>query len=155
EYIRHHANLAMRVAGGNPAEAERIVGIMVKPDDKFQGPYQRDQYAVRICHRMAAADLARARKIAKAISNEDSRARAYAGMALALAKRDRRGAVALLDESYSILARKVAEKKDAFTRFWHAASLAGLSLPVAEAIDPGLVPEFYWRSVRLHPPDYV
>jgi hypothetical protein len=155
EYIRHHANLAQRLAGSNPAEAERLLGMLVRPDDRGQGTYQRDQYAIRICHRMAKSDLERAKKITRGIGNEDFRARAYAVMAQALAKSKPKEAVALLDEAFTILARKVAAKKDSFNRFSHAASLAGLSLGVAEEIDPALVPEFFWRAVWLHAPGFV
>ncbi len=154
EYIRHHANLAQRLAGTEPAEAERLLGMLVKPGDA-QGPYQRDQYAIRVCHRMARADLPRARKIASSIENDDFRARAHAVMALALAKGKPKEALSLLDEAFAILTRKVAAKRDTFTGYWHAASLAGLSLPIAEEIDPGLVPEFFWRAVWLHPPTFV
>src|SRR5262249_26959812 len=41
ESLRHHANLGRRLAATNPAEAERLVGALVRPGDR-NGPYQRD-----------------------------------------------------------------------------------------------------------------
>lgn len=151
EFRRHTGNLAQRLGGADPAEAERLLGLLAKPGD-YQGTYQRDQYAVRVCHRVAAIDLPRARKIAKTITEVDFRARAYAMMALALAKSNPKEARELLDEAVRLLREKVAAKRDSFNRFWHAASLVGLCLPVAEAIDPGLVPEFFWQALWLHGP---
>src|SRR5205085_6600669 len=44
-----------------------------------------------------------------------------------------------------------ASGKDNFNNFWNAAALAGLSVQVAEQIDPALVAEFFWRALSFHP----
>jgi hypothetical protein len=70
-------------------------------------------------------------------------------MARALAKSKPKEALAFLDEAFAIFAKRVASKADHFNNYYHAASLAGLSVPVAEAIDPTLVPEFFWRALSF------
>jgi hypothetical protein len=153
EHLRHHGNLAQRLGGVNPAEAERVLNQAGKPGDSNR-QYQVDQYAVRVCHRMAPADLARARKIAGSIKEESFRARALAVMALALAKSKPKEALGLLDEAFTILAKKADSGVDRFNNYWDAAGLAGLSVRVAEQIDPALVPEFLWRALSFLPSRY-
>ena len=53
EFDRHHGNIAHELAGKDPAAAERVLGMVKEP-------YQHDQYIVRVVHRMAPVDLARA-----------------------------------------------------------------------------------------------
>jgi hypothetical protein len=151
EYARHHGNLAHKLAGINPAEAERILGLVAKPGE-VQQTFQRDQYAVRVCYRMAPADLPRARRIAGAIEDPYFKARAYGVMAQALAKGKPAEALALLDEAFALLAAQVASGKDQFTNFYDASSLGMLMVPVAEQIDPALTAEFFWRAVSFRAP---
>jgi hypothetical protein len=148
ELVRHHGNLAHRLGGTEPAEAERLLETLAKPGD-HQGTYQRDQYAIRVCYRMASADLPRARKLAGRIHDEAFKARAHAVMAQALARSKPKDALALLDQAYAILASRVSRGADSFNGYTDAASLGGLLLPVAEQIDPALVPEFFWRSLSF------
>jgi protocatechuate 3,4-dioxygenase beta subunit len=150
EYIRHHGNMATKLAKINPAEAERVYNILLKYDERQA--YQRDQRAIQICYFMASADLPRARKIAETIKQADFKARAYGVMAEALAKEKPKEALALLDRSFEILGEFVASGGGRFNNIWSAAGLAGVQLPVAEQIDPALVPEFLWRTVSLHAP---
>jgi hypothetical protein len=149
EHIRHHGNLAHKLAGTNPAEAERILGLGGKPGD-HQADYQRDQYAIRVCYRMAPADLPRARKVAGSIKDDYFRSRAHGVMAQALAKSKPKEALALLEQAFAILAGRVASGTDSYNGYSDAASVAGLMLPVAERIDPALVREFFWRALSFH-----
>jgi hypothetical protein len=149
EYVRHHGNLAHRLGGADPAEAERILRLAGKEDLGQQ--YQLDQHALRVCYRMAPADLPRARRIATTIKRGSFKARAYVVMAQALAKARPKEALALLDEAFALLAKQAGTDEDQFTGYWNAAALAGQALPVAEAIDPALVPEFLWRALSFHP----
>jgi hypothetical protein len=57
EFQRHHGNIAHELAAADPAEAERVLGML--RDDARR--IMRDQYAVRVGYRMAPVDLDRAR----------------------------------------------------------------------------------------------
>ena len=144
EFDRHHGNIAHKVAGLNPAEAERILGL-VKGErstvDRFYPP--------RICYRMAPVDLERARRIAEKTRDPYYRAHAYGVMAQALAKTNPKEAEKLLQEAFAKLAAHVETGQDRFDGFHDASSMAASLLPVAESIDPQLVPEFLWRAVAL------
>jgi hypothetical protein len=151
EYVRHHGSLAHKLAGTQPAEAERVFGILLKPSDRTQ-VLNRDQYAIRICHRMAPADLPRARKIAETIQHPDYKPQAYSVMAQALARREPQEARGLLDRAFDLLAGLVASGEGQFNNFYDPAALAGSMVPIAEQIDTALVPEFFWRALALRSP---
>ena len=145
EYDRHHGNIAHKLAGKEPAEAERILGMMKQP-------HQRDQWAVRVCYRMASVDLVRARRIATAINDPYQKAYAHGVMAQALAQSDKTTAAELLDEAFGVLSRFVDSGQDRFNGVWCACTVAGGLVPVAESIDPQLVPEFLWRATSFRLP---
>jgi hypothetical protein len=75
-------------------------------------------------------------------------------MALALAKSKPKEALGLLDEAFTILAKRAASGEDRFNNFWDAAGMAGLSVRVAEQIDPALAAEFFWRALSFLPCRY-
>ena len=55
EFDRHHGNMSHELARTQPAEAERVLNLIRPPTgNRFN---QRDHYAIRVCYRMAAADL--------------------------------------------------------------------------------------------------
>jgi uncharacterized GH25 family protein len=149
EYIRHHGNLTHKLANIDPASTERVYRMLMERKDN-QTEYQRDQYAVHVCHRMALVDPARARKIAETVINPYFKARGYGVMAQALARSQPREARSLLDHAFDLLEKQAASGQDMFNNFWDASSLAGLMLPAAESIDPSLVPEFFWRALSLY-----
>jgi RNA polymerase sigma factor (sigma-70 family) len=141
-YHRHHGNIAHKLAGVKPAEAERIL--------KMLGPSGR--YPERVCYRMAPVDLERARRIADANPYPRQKARAYGVMAQALAGTKPARAVELLDQAFALLTEYVASGQDRFDNATNAPVVAAALLPVAEQIDPGLVPEFFWRTLSLRTP---
>jgi RNA polymerase sigma factor (sigma-70 family) len=159
EYDRHHGNIAHKLAGTRPAEAERVLGMLGKPGRVIQGggrpalvSLAPNQYAVRVCYRMAMADLERARRIADRISDPHLKAQALGVMAQALAGTKPAQATELLDQGFAVLTDHVASGKDHFNSFTNAAVIAGALVPVAELIDPQLVPEFFWQAVALRTP---
>jgi hypothetical protein len=147
EYDRHHGNIAHKIAGANPAEAERVLGMMGK-----RGEGMREQWAVRVCYRMAPADLERARRIAEAMGDPYQRAYAYGVMAEALAKVRPAAATDLLHRAFGILEGQVQGGKDRFNNFHSAPVVGAALLPAAEQIDARLVPEFFWRVLSLRGP---
>jgi len=81
----------------DPIQAEKLLDLFLT--ERF-GKHQHlhDSIAVRVCHRMAAVDLARARGIANRLHDAHHKAHAYAVMAQAIAGKDRKEAAALLEQ---------------------------------------------------------
>lgn len=146
EYDRHHGNIAQELAARDPAAAERALG-MIRAED-----FQRDQRAVRVLDRMAAVDLERARRIASEIGGAPLRAFGLGMMALGLIDTDRATAESLLREAFDTLDGAVGRDETVVRNLHDPATIGGVLLPVAEAIDPRLVPEFLWRTIALRPP---
>lgn len=147
EYDRHHGNIAHELAARDPAAAERVLNMM-------RDQRQRDSMAVRVCYRMAPADLARARRIAGGIKHTLLKPYALGMMAQALAasEKTRPESAGLLAAAFDHLGASVDAGTDAFNNMESAAVMAASLLPVAEAIDPTLVPEYLWRSVSFRRP---
>jgi hypothetical protein len=126
--------VALRVAASHPAEAERLHGLVVA-----DGAWAR-RSLVPLCARMARSDLPRARRLVTAEEAPSLRAMALGAMAYALAKSDSREARALLDEVFGQLD---APRQNGSSS---AEEMAWL-LPVAERIDPRIVPDYLWRCL--------
>jgi hypothetical protein len=147
EFDRHHGNIAQELAGTGPAAAERVLAMVRNQRD-------RDSAAIRVCYRMAPVDLARARRITGGIKHTLMKPYALGMMAQALAgpEKTRPVAAELLAAAFDEMAGSVEAGKDEFNNMESAAVMAASLLPVAEAIDPALVPEYLWRSVSFRRP---
>ena len=157
EYERHHGNIAHELAAVNPAEAERVLGMLRDDARKIM----RYQYAVRVCYRMAPVDLERARGIAEWIVDPYLKVQAHGVMAQALAESQPEAARDLLRRAFALLDAQVRAgdlpnvleiQQDHFDNSYSASSLAGSLLPAAERIDPSLVGEFFWQAVSFRLP---
>jgi hypothetical protein len=142
---RHHGNIAHIVAGTNPAEAERILGLMRNNSNETGS----DQYASRVCYRMAPVDLERAKRIAAGVTDPYQKAQAHAVMAQALAKAQPTVARELLSQAFDVLEESIKDGKDHFDGQHDPSTVAAAFLPVVEQIDPQLVDEFLWRAIAL------
>lgn len=142
QFDRHHANVAENIAATQPAEAERVLGML-------RDPRQRDDAAARVCYRMTAADPARARRIAQGITAPHRRAYALGMIASALAKTNKSEAAELLEEAYTIVAELVDSGYDPGRDVLYPQAVAVALLPTVEAVDPDLLPEYFWRAVSL------
>ena len=131
EYNRHHGNIAHKIAGKKPAEAQRVLDMIRSEDEES---LCKAQYAVHVCYRMATIDLPRARKIAAQIKAPYYRAQAYGGMAQALAATQPAAALGLLREAFGGLAAHVRSGKDEFNAMHDASSVAASLLGVVEKI---------------------
>jgi hypothetical protein len=145
EFDRHHGNIACRLARTNPVEAGRVWGMM-------REPFYRGQHGIRVCYRMALQDPERAGRIADQITLPLNRADAHGAMAQALAGVDPKRATKMLKKAFAVLAEQAATGREDFNNFEGSSSLAAKLLPVAEAIDPALVPELFWRAVSYRFP---
>ena len=145
EFDRHHGNIAHELAGRDPAQAERVLA-MVKDRS------QRDHYTVRVVYRMAPLDLARARRLAESIGDDGLKGYALGMMALRLAEAGKDSAREVLESAYESLERSSRVSQDKSSSMYDITSIAGVLLPVAERIDPGLVDEYLWRSLAMRRP---
>jgi hypothetical protein len=145
EFDRHHGNIAQELAARDPASAERVLEMV---RDRFQ----RDQHSVGVVYRMARVDLARARRLAAAVHDPALRGYALGMAALGLAECDRKAdAAPLLAAALETLEQAATDPR---TPSLYAATAPTL-LPVAERIDPALVPETFWRVLSLRAPKPV
>lgn len=147
EYDRHHGNIAHELAGKDPAAAERVLAMV-------RDQRQRDSAAVRVVYRMAPVDRPRARRIADGIKHTLLKPYALGMMSQALAgsEKTRPDAAKLLAAAFDEMARSVEAGTDEFNNMESAAVTAASLLPVAESIDPTLVPEYLWQSLSLRRP---
>jgi RNA polymerase sigma factor (sigma-70 family) len=158
EYDRHHGNIAHKLAGSKPAEADRILDMLGKGAGRTEGGGSPVRslaplyYPVRVCYRMAPVDLERAQRIAGRIPDPYYKAHAYGVMAQALAATKPAQAIELLHRAFGVLTDQVEAGKDFFNSFYNAPVVAALLLHTAEQIDPKLVPEFLWWALSLRTP---
>ncbi len=146
---RHHGEAAVRLAAIDPAEAEQLVPQVVP---NF---WDREDYLLRICQRMARADLPRARKILDRLDEPsgsdferlpDRAAEGLALMAADLAGTDPTGARKLLDEAFDRLQRvPIATNRIRSNDLGVANRMAAL-LPLVERIDPDRLEERLWLA---------
>ncbi len=148
EFRRHHGNIAHRIAGKDPAAAVKILDLIPGPAaNEFN---QRDQYAIRVCYRMAAVDLPRARQLAESILDVPSRAQAFGVMAQAVARKEPKIAVDLLRRACTLLEEDAARPDPSqLTSALTAGSVAAILLFYAEQVDATLVEECMWRAFAL------
>jgi hypothetical protein len=134
-------NMAARIAAESPADVEGVLDRIREPRNRVPGTY-------RACQKMAAVDPARARRIAGKLPAPAFRADALIFLAVGLKDRDRAGAVATVREALAEFDRFLAAEAEGPIRGMQVAA----PMPLVEAIDPGLVPEFFWRTLATRPP---
>jgi protocatechuate 3,4-dioxygenase beta subunit len=165
EFDRHHGNAAHELAAIDPAAAERLLGMLHSSEETRRIYEPRESWGVRVCYRMAAVDLPRARRLADSFANPFLKAQAYGVMAQAIGRRQPEAAVKLIEQAFALLEKLVSERerlgmgdaknpnRDHFCYYlFSASSLAGSLLPNVESVDPGLVPEYLWRAVSFRLP---
>lgn len=141
---RLRLDVARSLADHDPAEAERQFRQVDKSGQWF---------GMRLAPvaRMATVDAERAARLARSYVDPCEQAFALGNVAYALAAKDRKAAVELLDEAYGLLDH-ADESGVTRTLFRDAAITAAALLPVAEKIDPALVEGYFWRSLSLRQP---
>ena len=130
-------DIAVTLAGIRPDVAESLLGHIRA---------QRDNYAPKVVHRMASADVERAIRIAEQITNESYKGQAFGAIADAIAEKDRDNARELLRQAFVILA---AAKTPEDTRLESPLKMAVSLLPTVEKIDKALVAEHIYRTLAL------
>jgi RNA polymerase sigma factor (sigma-70 family) len=151
EHARHHGNTAHRIAAARPAEAVKILDMIGPPGpNEFN---QRDEYAIRVCYRMAQADLRGALKLASSIIEVTSRAYALGVIAIAVAKTEPKRAADLVRRAFVLLEEDAARPDPPqLTGPLTQGAVAAALVLMVEHIDAALVRECLWRSVLLKRP---
>ncbi|QEH33187.1 ECF RNA polymerase sigma factor SigE [Aquisphaera giovannonii] len=139
--------VARGIAASRPEEAERFLGLQTW-NNSANDP-------VKVCVRMARADLARARRIATGIRLDVLRGLAFGRMADDLFSTDPAAARELLEEAFRTFPR-VMERGFGGGGVWGpnaAANLAAALLPVVERVQPGRIAEYVERvrALRWYP----
>jgi hypothetical protein len=132
-------NIAARLAASDPTEAERLLG-------KIKGQSQGLRVTLRTCQNMARADVSRARRIALALEDSSSRASGLIFAASGLPSSEREAA-------RDLVRRALEEIDQGDVGADRSVTTLPALLPLVEAVDPGLVPELYWRAVADLAPD--
>ncbi|MGP0063644.1 MAG: carboxypeptidase regulatory-like domain-containing protein [Isosphaeraceae bacterium] len=145
---RHLGEAAVRLASINPSEAERLVPAVVP--NFWDG--LRQEYVLRICRRMARADLPRTRKILETIDAPTGPA-SYASptllpyglglMASELSETRPDEARALLEEAFTRL-RAVAAAQGVREVSPPVSCVMAELLPTVERLEPGRLEERLW-----------
>jgi hypothetical protein len=149
EKTRHFGNLAHLQAGKQPDQAERLLLKGASPESN---EFEYARYAMRLCYRMAPIDLPRAVAIAERMKTmHHGKAEAFAQMARALVATQPKEAEQLLRRAFAVLKDKARDAESNFTNIVDAATVAASFLPIAEMIDPCLVPEFFWETLSMRP----
>jgi protocatechuate 3,4-dioxygenase beta subunit len=139
------AGVALGLAERDPAEAERIHQLI-------HSDYRHNQRTARLCGRMAAKDLSRARALADRLLDPELRLSAYGAMARTLAKSDRTAAAALLEELFAAYEKRAGESNDALNSYRADCVQAAGLLAVAEQLDADLLERCFWKALALRPP---
>jgi len=147
---RHLGEAAVRLAAIDPAEAERLVlGVVLNFSDD-----SRTECVLRVCRRMARADLARARKILDTINQSTGSASfprpaflpyGLGLMASELTAIDPAKARGLLDEAFAGL-RELANKGSGNDHYPAVSYVMGELLPLVERLEPDRLEERLWLT---------
>jgi hypothetical protein len=151
EFARHHGNTAHRIAGTQVADAVRVLDMIPPPrENQFN---QRDHYAIRVCYRMASADLKAALQLSNSIGDALSRAHALGVIAQAVSRNDPKQAAELIRRAFALLEEDAARPDPPqLTSPLIQGSAAAALVLIAEQVDPSLVRECLWRAVALQRP---
>ena len=153
---RHLGEVAVRLAAIDPAGAERLVpGVVPNFWDE-----SRTDYVLRICRRMARADLARARKILDTINQPTGTASfprpallpyGLGLMASELTTQDPAKARGLLDEAFAGL-RELANKSGGRNDYPSVSYVMAELLPLVERLEPDRLEERLWLTAACRDP---
>ncbi len=145
EFDRCRLKIARRLASRQPG---RVVDVL----DSLRDPRSLIGALAGLCHALAPVDPALARQLIARARTDDTCLRPYAlgMMALAVSSSDKPSATAWLREAFDRLGQVAASGSPSAGIAHDPSAVAAALLPVAERIDPKLVPELFWRAVSFH-----
>ena len=146
-FNRCHLRIAEILAEQDPGRAIEVLArlrVPVATSDALPG----------VCYGMARVDPERAHRLALRSQAGDPCVSAYAlgMMALAVADVRKPQATSWLREAFDLLADRADLPSPSSETTQVPAAVAAALLPVAERVDPSLVPELFWRAVSFHAP---
>ena len=145
EFDRCRLKIARRLASQQSARVAHVL-------DSLRDPRSLARALPGLCHALAPVDPALARQLLDRARGDDPCLPPYAlgMMALAVSGTDKPSATAWLRESFDRLGQIAASGPPAPGASHDPSAVAAALLPVAERIDPKLVPELFWRAVSFH-----
>jgi hypothetical protein len=146
-FDRVRLGIARKLAGREPARVPPLL-------ESLRDPRSLARALPGLCHALAPVDAALARQLIARSRGDDPCLPPYAlgMMALAVSTRDKPAATTWLLEAFDRLARLAADGPPSTGASHDPATVAAALLPVAERVDPKLVPELFWRAASLHTP---
>ena len=146
-FDRCRLKIARSLARLDPSRVSRVL-------ESLRDPRELSRALPSLCHALAPIDPALARQLLARTRSDDPCLPAYAlgMMAHAIAHSDKPTATAWLREAFDRLGQIAATGSHLLGELRDPAAVAAALLPVAERIDPKLVPEFFWRAVSFQTP---
>ena len=152
---RHLGAAAVRLSAIDPAEAERLMShVLPNPRDD-----SRMDEVLRICRKMARADLPRARRILESVGSSGDPtfslrttvpAVGLCLIAADLAASDPTGARKLLDEAFVRLREVAGSGRESTAR--PVPNIMAAALPIVARIEPDRLEERLWLAAACRPP---
>ena len=139
--------VALQLARVDPLEAARTFR-------RIRDPKLKVRATPELCHVLALRDPAIARSLVEPIAAAHPTEAAYTlgMMAASLARTDRPAATGLLKEAFARLETLAESGPTPPDDSPDPAAVASTLLPIVEAVDPSLIPEFFWKCVSFHAP---
>ena len=146
-FDRCRLRIARRLASSDPAKASKVL-------ESLRDPRALARALPGLCHALAPVDPALARQLIARARGDEPCLPPYAlgMMALAVSARDKPMATAWLREAFDRLGQVAASGSPTPGASHDPSAVAAALLPVAERVDPKLVPELFWRTVSFHAP---
>jgi hypothetical protein len=136
-----YQSIVVHLATENPAEAERVLRMVPKvPGRPWIYP--------EVARKLAEADPARARNLVDEAQRNLDLPQLYLFLALGSKSRNSAAAADAFWKAIEGIDRLMKEGVE----FAAMQGVRGVVLPIAEQIDPALVPEVFWRAVACRPP---
>ena len=139
--------IACSLATREPASVARVLATL-------RDPRSMSQALPRLCRALAPVDPEQARFLMGRIRGDDPCLAPYSlgFMALGVAEKNPGQATAWLREAFDRLGKIAAAGPVGSPTQRDPSAVAAALLPVAEAVDPSLVPELLWKAVSFHTP---
>jgi hypothetical protein len=153
--VSHNAQVAIRLAGIDPAEAERL---LAPPSGGFFG---RDWIVLKVARKMARVDLPRARRVLETVDDESSGGMTVSPALVPFGVGELAGELAtsnpvearrMLDEAFAGLRQFVIENGYPTRGPGSVANLMAKLLPIVEQLDPDRLAERVWLVAASRAP---
>jgi hypothetical protein len=136
---RTYMLLASEIAAQDPAEAERVWGLIPTKEE-------REHALLKVAPKIAEVDPDRAWRITDSTQQEFDHPQRYLFLAHGLRSRDPAGARRAFYVAMDGFDQRIGD-----SRSLGPLRMFQIALPFVEQVDPALVPEYFWRILALRP----